>query len=115
MAEYEKTIAQMIGGCHEGWAQACLRLLTHGEGFEGGLSACVRLRPLLDHKVLQGETRASQNVSLGASWKHTRACPLALSVLTSKATLEPGLPTSWGKRFGSVPRMFGGVFARGRD
>lgn len=80
MAEYEKTIAQMIGGCRDGWAQASPRLLTHWEGSEDRLSACVRLRPLLEHEVLEGESKASQNVSLGASWKHTRACPLALFV-----------------------------------
>lgn len=78
MAEYEKTIAQMIGGCCDGWAQPFPKLLTFGLGFEVTLSACVHLRPLLEHDILQGETKASQNVSLGASWKHTRACPLAL-------------------------------------
>ena len=93
MAEYEKTIAQMIGRCPDWRPQASPRLLNHGEGFEVRRSECVHLQPLLEHEVLQGVTdvsvcaakmtafhrgtRASQNVSLGASWKHLLECSLA--------------------------------------
>ena len=86
MAEYEKTIAQMIGEClHWQGLRPALRFLNCGEGFEARDPECVPIRLLLAHEALEGGTRASQNeallqaVSLGTSWKRLPAHPLVCS------------------------------------
>ena len=83
VAEYEKTIAQMIGEhLHCQGLRPALRFLNCGEGFEGRDPECVPLRLLLEHEAHCGGTRASQNeallqaVSLGTSWKHPPTRPL---------------------------------------
>ena len=53
MAEYEKTIAQMIGEClHWQGLRPALRFLNCREGFEGRDPECVPLRLLLAHEAL---------------------------------------------------------------
>lgn len=86
VAEYEKTIAQMIGEClHWQGLRPALRFLNCGEGFEARDPECVPIRLLLAHEALEGGTRASQNeallqaVSLGTSWKRLPARPLVCS------------------------------------
>lgn len=53
VAEYEKTIAQMIGEClHWQGLRPALRFLNCREGFEGRDPECVPLRLLLAHEAL---------------------------------------------------------------
>lgn len=56
MAEYEKTIAQMIGGCP---AWPAPRFLNYGESSEDRDSEHAPLRLLLEHEGLQGGTQTS--------------------------------------------------------
>lgn len=95
VAEYEKTIAQMIGGCP---AWPAPRSLNYGDSSGDRGSQHAPLRLLLGHDVLKGGTQTSQSMalwlcprveSLGASWEHLLECPSVLFVPVGNHGVHP--------------------------